>query len=398
MAKPALNPVQTGQDEAWPCFGEDEIAAVADVLRSGKVNQWTGTRVKQFEQALGERIGMPHRVALANGSVALELALRALGVGPGDEVIVSSSSFIASASCVPLVGATPVFADVDPDSQNISAATIEPLITEHTKAVIPVHLAGWPADMPGIMALAQSRGLVVIEDCAQSIGAAIQGQPAGSFGDASIFSFCQDKIITTGGEGGAALFRDKGAWQFAWEFKDHGKSFDLMQTPPSEPGFRFVHKGLGTNLRMTEMQAAIGLVQFGKLDGWLESRRKNAQTWRNAFEPRLALRQPTPPEGVTHANYKYSAFLEPERLKQGTTRDDVLAALHDGGIRALSGFCPEIYREEAFQDLAVETRETAHRLGQTSLAFEIHPTLDPRRLAERAQMASTIISRFESSP
>ena len=396
MPDSAADALEAGPDEAWPHFGEDEIAAVAEVLRSGKVNQWTGTRVKQFEQAVAVRIGMPHAVALANGSVALELALRALGVGPGHEVIVASSSFVASVSCVELVGATPVFADVDRESQNISAATIEPLITERTRAVIPVHLAGWPAEMPAIMALAQARGLSVIEDCAQAIGAEIEGKPVGAFGDASIFSFCQDKIITTGGEGGMALFREADAWKRAWEFKDHGKSWDLMQKPSSAPGFRWVHHAIGTNWRMTEMQAAIGLVQLDKLQGWLQARRRNASVWRKEFEPLKLLRQPTPPDGVTHAYYKYSVFLVPDRLAPGASRDDVLGALIDGGVHALSGFCPEIYREQAFQDLATETRPVAHALGETSLAFEVHPTLDPQRLEARAQSAGAIISRFES--
>ncbi len=396
MPDSAADVLEVGRDEAWPYFGEDEIAAVADVLRSGRVNQWTGTRVKQFEQAMAKRIGMPHAIALANGSVALELALRALGVGPGDEVIVASSSFVASASCVPLVGATPVFADVDRDSQNVSAATIEPLITKRTKAVIPVHLAGWPADMPAIMALAKHREIAVIEDCAQAVGAEIGGRPVGAFGDASIFSFCQDKIITTGGEGGMALFRDADVWQRAWEFKDHGKSWNLVQEPPSALGFRWVHHTIGTNWRMTEMQAAIGLVQLEKLQGWLQDRRRNAGIWRDDFKSLKVLRQPAPPDGVTHAYYKYSVFLEPDRLAPGASRDDVLAALIDGGIHALSGFCPEIYREQAFQDLATEVRPVAHGLGETSLAFEVHPTLDPHRLAARAQTASSILSRFEA--
>jgi len=396
MPDSAPDSLEVGPGEAWPYFGEDEVAAVAEVLRSGKVNQWTGTHVKQFEQALAERTGMPYAVALANGSVALELALRALGIGPGDEVIVASSSFVASASCVPLVGATPFFADVDPDSQNISAATIEPLITERTRAVIPVHLAGWPADMPAVMALAKKHGLSVIEDCAQAIGAKIGSKPVGSFGDASIFSFCQDKIISTGGEGGMVLFRDADVWKRGWEFKDHGKSWDLMQEPPSAPGFRWVHETVGTNWRMTEMQAAIGLVQLKKLDGWLQDRRRNARIWREEFKSLSVLRQPMPPDDVTHAYYKYSVFLEPGRLASGASRDNVLAALVDGGIHALSGFCPEIYREKAFQGLGTETRPIAHGLGQTSLAFEVHPTLDPQRLATRARSARAIISRFEA--
>jgi len=383
-------------DEAWPQFGEDEIAAVAQVLRSGRVNQWTGEQVHAFEDALAGRIGMPHAVALANGSVALELALKALGIGVGDEVIVTPASFVASASCVPLVGATPIFADVEKNSQNISAETVAPYLTPATRAVIAVHLAGWPVDMAPLMALAKENGIFVIEDCAQSIGAAIGGKPAGSLGDASVFSFCQDKIITTGGEGGMALFRDEEAFKRAWSYKDHGKGFDAMRQPSMAPGFRFVHETIGTNWRMTEMQAAIGLAQLGKLDDWLKKRAANAAIWREALAACKALAIPEPADHVTHANYKLIAFLRPENLKAGVTRDDVLASLIEGGVRAFSGFCPEIYREKAFADLNVVTRPTAHALGRTSLMFEVHPTLSSDALKARASQARDILARFEA--
>ncbi len=383
-------------DESWPHFADDEIAAVVEVLRSGRVNQWTGERVARFEATMAARIGSPHAVAVANGSVGLELALLALGIGPGHEVIVTPASFVASASCVAMVGATPVFADVEPDSQNISAATVEPYITPATRAVIAVHLAGWPVDMEPLMALAKQHRLAVIEDCAQSIGAAIGGKPAGCFGDAAVFSFCQDKIVTTGGEGGLVLFRDEDAYRRAWSFKDHGKGFELMRHPPAAPGFRYVHESVGTNWRMTEMQAAIGLQQLGKLDAWLERRAANAAIWRDALCHCEALHMPRPGEGVAHANYKLTLFLRPEKLRLDVTRDDVLAALLEAGVRAFSGFCPEIYREKAFAGLAVETLPTAHILGQTSLMFEVHPTLDQDALRARAACAHAVISGFQA--
>lgn len=385
----------TEADESWPHFAQDEIDAVADVLRSGRVNQWTGDRVIAFEKAFAERFAMPHAIALANGTLALELLLRAYDVGPGDEVIVTSASFVASASCATLLGATPVFADVERTSQNISARTIEPLITSRTKAVIPVHLAGLPVDMAPVMDLAERHGLIVIEDCAQAHGASIDGRPVGSLGHASTFSFCQDKIMTTGGEGGLVLMHDKEVWKRAWQYKDHGKSWDKMHTPPAAPGFRYVHDGIGSNWRMTEMQAAIGLAQLDKLDGWLERRRDNAAIWSRALGQSPAIRLPEVPAGHVHAWYKYCVFLEPDALKPGTARDDVLKALLDAGIDAGSGFCPEMYREEVFDDLAVETRPTAHALGQTSLMFKVHPTLDPDRLNATAETARAVIGSFE---
>jgi dTDP-4-amino-4,6-dideoxygalactose transaminase len=268
---------------SWPRFDEDEIAAAERVLRSGRTNYWTGTECKGFEEEFAAYHGVEHAVALANGTLALELALRILGVGPGDEVIVTPRSFFASASCVMQVGARPVFADVDRDSQNISAKSIKEKITAKTRAILPVHLAGWPCDMPAIMDLATEHGLVVVEDCAQAHGARINGKPVGSFGDAAAFSFCQDKIMSTAGEGGMLLTKESGAWQKAWEFRDHGKSLSRVFADDHPIGFRWLHESFGSNWRLTEIQGAIGRIQLKKLDGWVESRRLNAAHLRDGL-------------------------------------------------------------------------------------------------------------------
>lgn len=390
----ALSPLAPAAPESWPQFADDEVAAVTEVLRSGRVNQWTGTRVKALEALFCRHTGQPHAIALANGTLTLELALRAYGIGLGDEVIVAARSFMASASCVSFVGATPIFADVDADSQNMTAETIAPLIGPKTKAIIPVHLAGWPCDMPAIMALAGRHGLQVIEDCAQAVGATVDGRVIGSFGQVGSFSFCQDKIITTGGEGGLVVFRDRAAYQRAWSLKDHGKSFEKMHGPPSGIGFRYVHDGIGTNWRLTEMQAAIGIVQMGKLPRWLELRARNAGIWRKALARVPCLRLPEPKPPTTHANYKLYAFLMPDHMKAGATRDAVLAALLGAGLRAFSGSCPEIYREAAYAHLNHRTLPVSHALGETSLMFEVHPTLDPEKLAATAERAAGIIAGF----
>lgn len=378
----------------WPHYEADEIAAATEVLTSGRVNQWTGEKVKAFERAFADYIGQPHGVAVFNGTVALELALIALGIGPGDEVIVTPRSFIASASTVTTVGATPIFADVDPDSGNISAETIAPMIGPRTRAILPVHLGGWPADMPAIMALAERHNLKVIEDCAQSQGATIEGRHAGSFGDAAAFSFCQDKIMTTGGEGGLVLFRDQDAWSRAWSYKDHGKSLARLAAPAEKPGFRFVHDSIGTNWRMIEIQAAIGLVQLSKLERWNAMRARRAEIWQAGLGNISCLRMPGPRKGIRHAWYKLHTFLKPERLKSGVTRDDVLSALLANGIRTFSGGCSEIYLEKAFADRREPTRPIAKALGETNLMFEVHPTLDEAALAETARRAAGIIASF----
>ncbi|HEX8216758.1 MAG TPA: DegT/DnrJ/EryC1/StrS aminotransferase family protein [Allosphingosinicella sp.] len=374
-------------DEAWPFYADDEIEAAVSVLRSGKVNQWTGPDVFAFQDACRERFGGGPGIALANGSLALELPLRAFGIGPGDEVVTTPRTFVASAYCAQLVGATPVFAEVDADSGNIDAATIEAVLTERTKAIVPVHIAGWPCDMPAIMSLAERRGIKVIEDCAQAQGATVGGRPVGTFGDAAAFSFCQDKIITTGGEGGYVSFRDEAAWEWAWSFKDHGKSWAKVNTPAAAPGFRWLHDSVGTNWRLTGPQAAIGIAQLRKLAQWTEARGRNAMVWAEALGDVPAIRVPLPGEGFGHAWYKFYAYV-PEGAK--AERDRILARANAEGIRLFSGSCSEVYLEAAFDDLPRPTLPVARRLGETSLMMEVHPTLRPELTRRRAERVAEI--------
>lgn len=302
---------------AWPRYDDDEIAAVQQVLTSGRVNYWTGTEGREFEREFADYVGVDHGVVLANGSVALELALRALDIKAGDEVIVTPRTFIASASSIAVCGATPVFADVDRDSQNITAETIAPRISNRTRAIILVHLAGWPCDMAPILELAKQHDIRVIEDCAQAHGATYEQHPIGSFGDVAVFSFCQDKIITTGGEGGMLVTRSKQLWEKAWAYKDHGKSHAAVYDPkPSHDiAFRWIHESFGSNYRMTEMQAAIGRIQLRKLDDWVNRRRRNAQVLIERLSRILALRVPTPEDRMCHAYYKFYAFLNTKLLR-----------------------------------------------------------------------------------
>jgi dTDP-4-amino-4,6-dideoxygalactose transaminase len=380
-------------DEQWPFYDEDEIHAAAEVLRSGRVNQWTGPDVFDFEAICAERFGGGRAIAVANGSVALELALRALGIGPGDEVIVSPRSFVASASCARLVGATPVFADVDPDSGNMTAEAVARALSERTRAIIPVHLAGWPADVPAIVELVQGRNIKVIEDCAQAHGAEIVGASVGSFGDAAAFSFCQDKIISTGGEGGLLTINDEDAWAWAWSFKDHGKDFEKSTSGATEPGmFRWVHDRVGTNWRLTGPQAAIGRVQLDKLDGWVATRARNAGIWAEALGGVPGLRVPLP-EGnsVRHAFYKLYFYIGGfDEEEASALRSEILRRSSAAGLRVFSGSCSEIYRERAFADLSVADCPVSRSLGARSLMVEVHPTLRPDLLKLRAERLAEI--------
>jgi len=378
---------------SWPIYAEDEVAAVAAVLRSGRVNALHhGERCRAFETAFAARCERTHAIAVANGTLALELALRALGLRPGDEVIVPARSFVASASCVVTVGAAPIFADVDPDSQTLNASTIAAALTPRTRAIIVVHLAGWPAPMDEIMTLADALGIPVIEDCAQAHGATWDGHPVGGFGAAAAFSFCTDKIISTGGEGGLLLLRDSEAWRCAWAFKDHGKAPAQDPSQPNNGQFRWLHESVGSNYRMTEMQAAIGLLQLGKLDRWVADRNRNATILNRHLAALPAIRTALPPAPIVHAYYKYYAFVRPDRLRPGWSRDRILTELIARGIPAGSGICPEIYREQAFvgtSSAPLARLPVSKMLGETSLMLPCDQTLG---IADVERMARTVAS------
>jgi hypothetical protein len=364
-------PVRVKPFPPWPFYDRDEIEAVTSVLQSGRVNYWTGDGARLFEKEFAAGVGVDYAVAVMNGTVALEAALLAMNIGKGDEVIVTPRSYIASVSCAVLQGATPVFADVDRNSQNITAQTMEKLITPRTKAIIVVHLAGWPCEMDPIIALAKKLKLAVIEDCAQAQGAKYKGRPVGSLGDVAIFSFCQDKIMTTGGEGGMVATNNKDIWSKIWSYKDHGKSYDAVYSGDPKPGpaFKWLHESFGTNWRMTEMQAAIGRRQLIKLPSWLNSRRQNAAILTKAFSNIPALRLTLPPEHIEHAYYKYYVFIKPEMLNDGWNRDRVVTSITAEGTPCFSGSCSEIYLEKAFDKGSLRPAQrlsVAKELGETA--------------------------------
>ena len=387
--------VQTRKFAPWPSLSEDEVEAASVVLRSGKLNYWTGEEVRQFENEFASFAGCQHAIAVANGTVALELALYALRIGTGDEVIVPSRTFVASASCAIMRGAKPVFADVDPISQTLTASTIREVLSPSTKAIIAVHLAGWPCDMDPIIELAREHGLKVIEDCAQAHGASYKGRPVGCLGDAAAFSFCQDKIMSTGGEGGMLTTNDDELWERAWSFKDHGKDHDAAHRQQTSTGFRWLHDSFGTNWRLTEMQAAIGRSLLAKLPGQLDLRRRNANILSQRFSALPALRVTIPPEEISHAYYKYYVFLRPEWLRDGWSRDHLLQAVVVEGIPCFSGSCSEIYLEKAFpKDMRPAQRlQVARQLGETSLMFLVHPTLSEQDMLDTALAVEKVLKR-----
>jgi len=362
----------------WPSFSEEEANAVRDVILSNKVNYWTGQECREFEKEFAAWAGTEYAVAVANGTVALDLALLALGIGAGDEVVVTPRTFLASVSSIVNAGAIPVFAEVDRDSQNITAETIRAVLTPRTRAVICVHLAGWPCDMDPIMTLAAKHDLKVIEDCAQAHGARYKGRSVGFIGHVGAWSFCQDKIMTTGGEGGMVTTNDRSLWKRMWSFKDHGKSWDAVYEREHAPGFRWLHESFGTNWRMLEVQAAIGRIQLRRMKSWHTSRLSNAESIWSVAASLKGLRVPAIPAEVIHAAYKCYVFVDPAELSEGWSRDRILGEILASGIPCFSGSCSEVYLEKAFDGTKwrpVERLPVARELGETSLMFLVHPTL-----------------------
>lgn len=378
----------------WPSFTEEEANAVRDVVLSNKVNYWTGQECREFEKEFAAWSDSAYAIALGNGTLALDVALQALDIGPGDEVIVTPRTFIASISSVVNAGAVPVFADVDADSQNIEAHSIVKVLTPKTKAIVVVHLAGMPADMDAIMALAAEHNLYVIEDCAQAHGAKYKGRSVGSIGHVGAWSFCQDKIMTTGGEGGMVTTNDEQLWRKMWSYKDHGKSYEAVYEREHAPGFRWLHESFGTNWRMTEMQAVIGRIQLKRMPQWQAQRLANAEAIWAAARQCPALRVPAVPEGSVHAAYKCYVFVKPELLQADWDRDRILAEIAARGVPSFSGSCSEVYLEKAFDGTDYRPAEplpVARELGETSLMFLVHPTLAEAEIAKTCAVLQQVM-------
>ena len=383
--------------EPWPSFTQKEADAVSRVLLSNKVNYWTGQECREFEKEFAQFAETQYAVALANGTVALDVALKALGIGAGDDVIVTSRTFLASASSIVTAGANPIFADVELDSQNISAETIQAVLTPNTKAIICVHLAGWMCDMDPIMQLASDKGLYVIEDCAQAHGAKYKGKSAGSIGHIAAWSFCQDKIMTTGGEGGMVTTNDETLWKKMWSYKDHGKNFDSIYNKQHPPGFRWLHDSFGTNWRMMEMQAVIGRIQLKMMPEWTAKRMANMEKIYAAFadSPYFSVHRPS--DEYVHAAYKCYVQVNTDRLPEGWSRDRIMTEMNALGVPCFSGSCSEVYLEHAFDGTAwrpAQRLQNAQKLGETSLMFLVHPTLTENNIQTTESAIQQIISRI----
>ncbi len=380
----------------WPSYTQEESDSIQSILLSNKVNYWTGDEGRHFEKAYADWCNVEYAIVLANGTLALDISLKSLKIGQGDEVIVTSRTFLASVSSIVNAGATPVFVDVSRDSQNITPDSVRAVLSPKTRAILCVHLAGWPCEMDGIMQLAEEFDLFVIEDCAQAHGAKYKGKPVGSIGHIGCWSFCQDKIMTTGGEGGMVTTNSRDLWSKMWSYKDHGKSYESVFEKQHPPGFRWVHDSFGTNYRMTEMQAAIGRIQLVRMPFWSEKRFSNAKAIWDVARQFPGLRVPDIPSHITHAAYKCYVFVEPGMLKDGWDRDRIMDEINSQGVPCFSGSCSEVYLEKAFDKTNLRPKErlpVARELGQTSLMFLVHPTLTSDEIRKTCNVIGDVMNK-----
>lgn len=377
------------QFSSWPSYTVEEADAVHEVVLSNKVNYWTGNECRDFEKEFAVWSNSEYAVALGNGTLALDVAFKALDIGVGDEVIVTSRTFIASISSIVNAGAVPIFTDVDLSSQNITPDSIRSVITNKTKAIVCVHLAGWPCDMDEIMDLANEFNLFVIEDCAQAHGARYKGKPVGSIGHIGCWSFCQDKIMTTGGEGGMVTTNNEPLWRKMWAYKDHGKSYEAVYEREHPEGFRWLHESFGTNWRMTEMQAVIGRIQLKRMSDWHSRRLNNANSIWSAAKQCKGLRVPTIPNHIEHAAYKCYVFVKGDV----ELRDKIMMEINEKGVPCYSGSCSEVYLEKAFDNTGFRPKErlaVAKELGETSLMFLVHPTLTKEEIQKTCDVLTEV--------
>ena len=350
---------------SYPNYNQKTLKRILEVLKSGRVNYWTGNECKEFEKEFSKYIGNRYAITLSNGSVALELALKALRLKKGDEIIVSPRSFIISASCVFNLGLKPIFADVD-ENGNLSIEGIKNSYNKKVKAIIVVHLNGLSCDMDPILNFVKKNKIFLIEDCSQAHGAIYKGNKVGSFGDISTWSFCQDKIISTGGEGGMISTNNKKLWLKLWSLKDHGKNYKSVFFKKHKTGFKWLHEDLGSNYRMTEMQAVIGREQLKSLDKQIKKRNLIANLYINGLKDYYIKHDILKKPDFTyknnsvkkinlylHAFYRLNLFIN----KNKVNRNKLIQQLNKNKVSCGVGSCPEIYREKIFKKLKLHPKK-----------------------------------------
>lgn len=388
----------------YPKYSKEEILAVSNVLKSGKVSSWSGNLCKKFEQKFSKYHDLKYGVAVSNGSVALEIALKALDLPKKSEIIVTPRSFVISASCVLNLGYKAVFADVD-DLGNLSAKSVIKKINNNTKAIILVHIDGNPIEMDEYKKIIKNKNIKIIEDCSQSHGAIYKNKKVGSFGDISIWSFCNDKIISTGGEGGMICTNNVKYYKKCWSIKDHGKNFKLNIKNSYSSSFKWTHDYKGSNYRLTELQAAIGIIQLKNLNNQLKKRRhivnyliNNLIYFKNSklisyFNNRCngcIIKKTKCLNKCRHSYYRFNIILNRKYISK---RNKIIRKLLKKKIIVGVGSCPTIYKEKVFtkNQKIKYIAKNAEELGKKIISFKIDPNLSKLQIKKfKDQIFSTL--------
>lgn len=381
----------------WPFYSNKIANSVKNTIKSGKVNYWTGNLCSKFEKNFSKFINIKYSCSISNASVGLEMALNALDIKKNDEVIVPSRTYITSASAILRVNAKPIFADIEKNSLNIDINSIKKNINRNTKAIICVHLAGYPCDMKNILKIAKKNNLKVIEDCSQAHGAMIKNRSVGSFGDISVWSFCNDKIISTGGEGGMIACNNKTIYKKIWSIKDCGRSYDKIRKKTTKVGYRWLYDSIGTNFRMTEMQAAIGIIQLKELKSYLIKRNKNAKILYNALKNINFIEFQNVDKKLYHAYYRFSILINNTKIKKNHSRDTILKQLINNKIPATVGVCPELYKEKVFHKFRKKhfDRYYAKEVGKNIICFSVDPSISEQNMQSISHKIKRIMKNCE---
>ncbi len=374
----------------WPHFTKKEINSVIQVLKSGKVNYLNGNEGLKFEKNFSKFTNSKYSIAVSNGTNALELALKAIDLKFGDEVIVTSKSFIASASCVVALGAVPIFADVEINSQNISLDSIRQLINKKTKAIICVHIGGWPCDILKLLKICKIYKIKLIEDCSQAHGAKVNNKSVGSFGDFGTWSFCNDKIISTGGEGGMITTNSYKNYQKIWSLKDHGKNIKKYLNIKNNYSFRYIHDSFGSNFRLTEMQSSIGNAQLLYIKERVKLRQRNANQYIKNFKNCKFIITPIIPKNITHSFYRLYLRFNFKFIKKNWNKNKIINKLNKLGFECSEGACSEIYNEKCFRNSKFKVKKSLKNcveLSKSSFALKVDHTISLQTINTQCKIA-----------
>ena len=375
----------------WPSFTPKEINQVSLILKSGKVNYWTGKYCKIFEKNFSKYHKLKYSVTVNSGTSALECAIKSLNLKKGSEIITTPRSYYTSASSIINCGMKPKFSDISIDSQNLDPIKLEKSINKKTKAIICVHLSGYPCDMNRIIKIAKDNNIYVIEDCSQAHGASILNKKVGSFGDISAWSFCQDKIISTGGEGGMVATNKLKLYKNVLSIKDNGRNYEKIKKISYSGSFNYIHDFIGSNYRMTEIQAMIGISQLKRLDQMILRRNSNAKIFNNYFHDLdsifLLLHNPK----NTNAYYRYYLF-----VKKSKNQKILINKIRSKGIECIAGSCPEIYLEKYFKDnFKFKEMLAAKYLATRSVCLKVDQTLDIKIIHQQAKIIRKEIEKLD---